>query len=1066
MAALGMLAASIYELHRKIDEPINNNAMFIAQFLADLLDAGATLSDIERELRKTNSRVFLIALPMTKELDEQCTLYRPDVPDQTVELKYHLWIGFNGAQEAEHMLREHALIAEENLWHLDATGFLQQRDDGTSQRQGKHAPPELDEILKWLLLDAESWAGIRDTIREYFALLTTAASLETLDKWTEAVKAQGVPTDRFIQLRDLLQTARDHGLETAFASSEKMVLEALLALLSAPTWEAAADVIAVNPDELSSELARQALAKMADDPNYSQEQIAILHAHRQFLEDTQQDGIAVAVERAVVTAPEKLGTPLRESLVAAYLGAEDFTSAAEVLFRFETELLQVPIAELATHSLALKDPARFTELRGLFDVARERGTKDAYELWAELHEIAHAVNASDNELIRATERLQEIAASTKTLARERALELLLVRYEELRQYDDQLEVAKTLLATRSAATRAERAADDRVNLGIAYSRVGRLREAEQEFLAATSAIEALREPFKRAALWFKIGYFFGEFKQQSSDQIAYYRRSVEDFRADASRLESAYVLNELATIYADLDRPHLAAMYATMANEQYSRSASSLPCIFGDRPTIFFEIQLTLAKAQISLGQTDAALERLTTVLSIHPVEDDTLMQSAQRLAFFAELRAGHLNEAEGRRLAWLRSGENPASVVAEALVALARAGVSFEFTGPAQGIIGPAGVAVAPMDPAEPALSTVPLKLADVANAVTQLGGDQGELHRTVGTGSAAELSIVLLATLGVTEASDSWDRLLAKRVFGKLEAEAMAAMRARVRATQPPAPSLPALEPSSSWDEVVMHYGNLRVWEMPDLAVYGPILDHYVGKSRFGWSMRINPPALSPESLDFFFFRSDPEDHLVDYIDACAYFPDGEFILCSLPFLENLYGAIATDWSAHREQIKRGLQDDWDTGDLDGVSDELANMIRAREAILLEWIIAHEVGHAHHRHTYPTNIEIATALENEADTFFLQHLGDDYVDEILQSLFGQLNILYRNECLLQHGRLPKGTDLRLSDEAKASGHVPVVFRAIALLQVILAKHPYGIHMEYIRKFDRSIRARRTKTL
>src|SRR4030095_808729 len=179
-----------------------------------------------------------------------------------------------------------------------------------------------------------------------------------------------------------------------------------------------------------------------------------------------------------------------------------------------------------------------------------------------------------------------------------------------------------------------------------------------------------------------------------------------------------------------------------------------------------------------------------------------------------------------------------------------------------------------------------------------------------------------------------------------------------------------------------------------------------------------------------------------------------------------DDLFRVGRVSWEAEVQRIKGGLiESSWP--DAENLAISLGNKIRARERILLEWVIAHEIGHAHFHHSGTSTGKNALALEEQADSFFLDgSVESDGLGEIFLSIFGQLNLLYEYDCEKQFKRTltpeeSRDRTLRLDAAPNSSGHRPLVFRAVSLVRSILRLRPELEDDSYIEQFAASLEGR-----
>jgi hypothetical protein len=249
------------------------------------------------------------------------------------------------------------------------------------------------------------------------------------------------------------------------------------------------------------------------------------------------------------------------------------------------------------------------------------------------------------------------------------------------------------------------------------------------------------------------------------------------------------------------------------------------------------------------------------------------------------------------------------------------------------------------------------------------------------------------------------------------------------------------------SSWEAIVSRYADLGIWETPHLALYGPIIDIWGLASRFGRRVAIGRHP-KPGWLTFLFFRQDPESHLDDYRNGCHYIAENEIVLCSLGFLDEAFGAQDRNlWEDETRKLNDALA-------RSGYGDEVAwvsSAIQASARALIEWILAHEIGHAQHAHRLAMNSDKAKTQEHQADEFFIEGItsrSEKYILEYLQAFYMNLRALYRFSCELQTRRQVSDDEIdsrsvKIIDRFDASGHRPLVLRAIDLIRRMLARYP-----------------------
>jgi len=109
-------------------DPRYHNAGTPGQVIQELMEAGLVSDFVEFEgwLRECDSRVHLVAVPLDYYGGEWSdkSKYVAFQGDKVGDPEFTLWIGVNGAPEADDILRALGITAEENLDRLQRTGIL------------------------------------------------------------------------------------------------------------------------------------------------------------------------------------------------------------------------------------------------------------------------------------------------------------------------------------------------------------------------------------------------------------------------------------------------------------------------------------------------------------------------------------------------------------------------------------------------------------------------------------------------------------------------------------------------------------------------------------------------------------------------------------------------------------------------------------------------------------------------------------------------------------------------------------------------------------------------------
>ena len=106
-------------MHQIIDLPEYNNALVVSQHLMESIQQfSISLNTIEKILRRLQSRIYLVGLPLSfyKDWDYQARL-----PNSKYLYDYGLWVEMNGPEELEKIIQRANNIVDRSL---KKTGFL------------------------------------------------------------------------------------------------------------------------------------------------------------------------------------------------------------------------------------------------------------------------------------------------------------------------------------------------------------------------------------------------------------------------------------------------------------------------------------------------------------------------------------------------------------------------------------------------------------------------------------------------------------------------------------------------------------------------------------------------------------------------------------------------------------------------------------------------------------------------------------------------------------------------------------------------------------------------------
>lgn len=1029
------LTDSIKSLCLEVENPANRSVNFVAPRILELVESGFGLQDIENALRISRAPIFLVGLPWTGERNNGRKLFHPDVRVEAAGLRFSLWIGINGEDEVDRLLARHSQSSTANLSNLNATGFIETDAPETTLFSGS----SVTDIVKWLILEAPTWTARRETVLTYQDLLSTGEALNLLRSLEENADLDANSREVMTEMRELLEHLSLGGPSLAFGSCKFLVLEALLAFIGASSWQEAGNVYAFYENELGGELALELLSEMASQTHYTASALGVIEAHSKVLESAWDCGIETAISGAVERYPVKSGTQTIEDYLQTYLRAPDLEEACQWLRKAPAFMLQL------SHDAIMAGIKRTNtdELWriGLLEGARDEGIDESYNDWSNLQLIE-----SISDWPEARRRLGPFLERDCTL-RDRALELLLQLHIRAGDEESQQSVIQELVDHRSNSSPFGRRPIDLTDLGVVSSKRGDLATARFAFREARCELYRLRDRSARAAIWLKSGIFYRDYEQDVALALHSFRVAADEFARAEDVVSIAYSFEQLSSMYRSLGRFDLAAVYADLAQGAIVSVEDNQYGVAGSCFEVKRDVEKGVAITEFLLGEFGSAIVRLKELLNALPLQGAEGERVAlERIAFASMIENGDWNAAEGILTTWQVAGQ-------EELALIGRTALTFGES------------AQAGSDD-----STIPAQAVDligVAEALRRLNGDKFDVEFLDNPKSQSALRDLLVDKVaGITRSTPSF----ATRVFGDLESaswvsraeRAVATARIEIGESDQPEP----LPLSAPWPQILARYDCLGVWDLPDLAVLGPILDRWSLRSRFKNAALINPVPPRDGFLNVYFYRADPEGHLSGSARGCVYIPDGDLILCSLSYLEDLFRVGRADWTAETEKIKKALVEG-NFGDPAKLAVTLANALRSRERILLEWVIAHEIGHAHYRHSAPASDAVALAYEDQADSFFLDGIAvDGGLGEILHSLFGQFSLLYEYDCENQFARAltvkeVEDRSVRLDPTPDVSGHRPLIFRAVKLVKSILKIDPSLESESYIDEFAKSLEGR-----
>lgn len=118
---------TLYAMNKFIDQPEFNNAGYVGEILMRLLENNKDLylTDVEKYLRELNSRVYLLALPLSF-FNQGEAKFISALPNENYDKMQEnaLWVCMNGEEETRDMMVIQNLTTELNLEKLKKCGFL------------------------------------------------------------------------------------------------------------------------------------------------------------------------------------------------------------------------------------------------------------------------------------------------------------------------------------------------------------------------------------------------------------------------------------------------------------------------------------------------------------------------------------------------------------------------------------------------------------------------------------------------------------------------------------------------------------------------------------------------------------------------------------------------------------------------------------------------------------------------------------------------------------------------------------------------------------------------------
>ncbi len=198
-------------------------------------------------------------------------------------------------------------------------------------------------ILK--LNKATTWEERKKVITSNRKALLSDVALQILEELISTASREQAPAQRLLErYRNLLVHARSEGIDAAFASCQEAVLEAVLALFEASTWDQAKIVVKQYQHELTSPLVKNVFVDLLKDHPSPASQRILLH-HQALLESVRVKGIDAAFAEQLPSKGASPDDPVVQ-VVLAFLNAPTWDEAKTVLLESPVPLPPQQVGEI------------------------------------------------------------------------------------------------------------------------------------------------------------------------------------------------------------------------------------------------------------------------------------------------------------------------------------------------------------------------------------------------------------------------------------------------------------------------------------------------------------------------------------------------------------------------------------------------------------------------------------------------------------------------------------------------------------------------------------------------
>jgi len=231
--------------------------------------------------------------------------------------------------------------------------------------------------------------------------------------------------------------------------------------------------------------------------------------------------------------------------------------------------------------------------------------------------------------------------------------------------------------------------------------------------------------------------------------------------------------------------------------------------------------------------------------------------------------------------------------------------------------------------------------------------------------------------------------------------------------------------------------------------------IADRWLQQSEYAGAVRVNELPISGSLTILLLKRSALKKLAPQYKCDCQYVPGTSTIVCDDSFISR----IITYLDSHATPNGGFTLGDVSEEDRVAAAQAMKNLYRR---FMVEWIIAHEIGHFVHHDTIDSlrnactlkdGRPVGTQIEMNADAFYISHLQHDVMDQFgaymaLSQLITALHYdllrkRYSDDVLAQFQIPAFETKLPVRLTYEPDKHPPLLLRALTLVNSLLVRYP-----------------------